>query len=177
LDQAILLWVHSHATPALDAVFRVSHELGTFSFCLGLVLAMAAWHLVRHEPREATAWIAVGLAAWLLPDLVKLLVARPRPALWPWLVHMGGPSFPSGHAVVGGALYPLLAWDLLRPFPRLARVSYALGFIPGVFVSAGRLYLGVHWPSDVWAGLALGTLLSGVTIAWLERGQSVTGRC
>jgi membrane-associated phospholipid phosphatase len=47
----------------------------------------------------------VGAAAALLPELLKLAVARPRPALWPWLLPTSGYSFPSGHAVAGTALY------------------------------------------------------------------------
>jgi undecaprenyl-diphosphatase len=111
--------------------------------------------------------VAVGAAAALLPELLKLVAARPRPALWPWLLPTSGYSFPSGHAVAGAALYPLLGWLLLRG-RGLGRTGYALGLAVGVFVGLGRLYVGVHWPSDVLAGWALGAALSLGAVRWLD---------
>jgi membrane-associated phospholipid phosphatase len=101
----------------------------------------------------------VGVGAAVLPELVKAVVARPRPTLWPWLIPTSGYSFPSGHAVAGAALYPLLGWLALRARGR-GLVGYLLGLAVGVFIGLGRLYAGVHWPSDVLAGWALGMALS-----------------
>ena len=86
-------------------------------------------------------------------------MARPRPTLWPWLIPTSGYAFPSGHAVAGAALYPLLGWLALRSRGR-GRLGYGLGLAVGVFVGLARLYAGVHWPSDVLAGWALGAALS-----------------
>jgi undecaprenyl-diphosphatase len=105
VEADLLLWIHSGSSPALDAVARFSWALGALRFCAPAVLLLVAWHLARRERREALAWSAVGAAAALLPELLKLAVARPRPALWPWLLPTSGYSFPSGHAVAGTALY------------------------------------------------------------------------
>jgi len=102
-------------------------------FCAPAVLLLIGWHLLRRERREATAWLAVGLAAAILPELVKALVARPRPTLWPALIPASGYAFPSGHAVAGAALYPLLGW-LRPPLQRPGRLGYGLGLGVGVFV-------------------------------------------
>ncbi len=167
METDILLWIHGHAVPPLDAAFRFSWLLGTLWFCAPLVLVAAAWHLARRERREALAWLAVGAAAALLPELVKAAVARPRPTLWPWLIPTSGYSFPSGHAVAGAALYSLLGWMALRS-RGLGRAGYALGLTVGVFVGVGRLYVGVHWPSDVLAGWAIGAALSLGAVRWLD---------
>jgi undecaprenyl-diphosphatase len=166
IETEMLLWIHRHGTPALDAAFLLSWLLGAWRFCVPLVLAAVAWHLARGERREARAWLAVGAATAILPELLKLAVARPRPTLWPWLLPTSGYSFPSGHAVAGAALYPLLGWLALRG-RGLSRAGYALGLAVGMFVGVGRLYVGVHWPSDVVAGWAIGLALSLGAARWL----------
>ena len=122
LDAAILEWIHGHSHPALDAVCVVSWALGVLRFCAPAILLAMAWHLSRGERREALAWLAVGAGAAILPELVKAVVARARPTLWPWLIPTSGFSFPSGHAVAGAALYPFLGWLLLRRGARPPRV-------------------------------------------------------
>jgi undecaprenyl-diphosphatase len=175
VETDILLWIHQHASPALDGIFRFSNELGTGYFCIPLVAGVILWHLVRREHREVVGWLLVGLATLLLPEVIKLLVARSRPELWPRIIEVSGFSFPSGHAVAGAALYPLLSWVALRSRPRLRRWSWALGLIPAAYVGLGRLYLGVHWPTDVVAGWLLGAALSGTAVWWInrERGTAV----
>ena len=133
MDAFILLRIHALSHPALDVAARVGWALGVLRFCAPAVLLLIGWHLLRRERREATAWLAVGLAAAILPELVKALVARPRPALWPWLIPASGYAFPSGHAVAGAALYPLLGWLALRSSGR-GRLGYGLGLGVGVFV-------------------------------------------
>ena len=167
MEAELLLWIHGHASPALDAAFVFSWVFGTRRFCVPLVLLAAAWHLGRRQRREALAWVAVGLAVAVLPELLKAAFARPRPALWPRLLPTAGYAFPSGHAVAGAAFFPLLGWLALRG-RGLGRFGTLLGALFGVYVGVGRLYLGVHWPSDVLAGWAIGFLLSLGAIRWLD---------
>ena len=167
MEADILLWIHGRAQPALDTATWVGWALGVLRFCAPAVLLAIAWHLSRRERREALAWLAVGASAAVLPELVKAMVARPRPTLWVWLIPASGYSFPSGHAVAGAALYPLLGWLALRGRGR-GRLGYGLGLAIGVFVGLSRLYAGVHWPSDVLAGWALGAALSLGAVRWLE---------
>jgi len=170
MDAGILIRIHELSHPALDAAARAGWALGVFRYCGPAVLLLVVWHLVRRERREAAAWVAVGLAAALLPEIVKALVARPRPALWPWLIPTSGYAFPSGHAVAGTALYPLLGWLALRSRGR-GRLGYGLGLVVGVFIGLTRLYAGVHWPTDVLAGWGFGAALSLVAVRWLDRPQ------
>jgi membrane-associated phospholipid phosphatase len=166
VEADILLWIHARSSPALDAAARLSWALGAMRFCAPAILVLVGWHLRRRERREAVAWLAVGVAAAVVPELVKVAVARPRPALWPWLLPTTGYSFLSGHALAGTALYPLLGWLALRR-RGLGRLGYALGLAVGIFIGVGRLYVGVHWPSDVLAGWVVGAALSLGAVRWV----------
>jgi undecaprenyl-diphosphatase len=168
MDTAVMLWIHRHANPALDAAFLFSWLLGSFWFCAPLTVFRVARHLRRGERREAAAWLVVAAAVIVLPELLKVAVGRARPTLWPWLISTVGYSFPSGHATASAAFFPLLGWTTLRSRDR-GGAGYALGLAVAAFVGVGRLYVGVHWPSDVLAGWALGLALSGGSIAWLKK--------
>jgi membrane-associated phospholipid phosphatase len=169
MEERILLWIHSFASPVLDQAFLFSNLFGLLPICATLVTAMVVYHLLRKERREALVWMAVGLVTFALPELIKYATARPRPALWETLIHPSGFSFPSGHAVASAAFYPLLGWVLLRRRGAAAGVGYAVGALFALFVGLGRLYLGVHWPSDVLAGWLLGFAQSAPAIAWLRK--------
>lgn len=168
MEAAILLWIHRHASPALDVAFRLSDLLGLFLFCAPIVLAMVFWHLRRRDRRRAMLWIALGLGAYVLQAVLKELVERPRPDLWPRLIPTDGFSFPSGHAVASATVYPLLAREVAVRLPRWAGSAYGLAAAFVLFVGLGRLYLGVHWPTDVLAGWALGL---GQTVLVLRLGK------
>jgi membrane-associated phospholipid phosphatase len=165
----VLLALHRAASPSLDAVFVASHYLGAMQLGLALCLAMALLLRLKGQRREALSWILLGLAVLAAVELVKPLVARPRPALWRALVAQGGYSFPSGHALSTAAFYPLLAWLWGRRDAARAPVAWGFAIAVPLYVGAGRLYLGLHWPSDVLAGWAFGGLLSGLAVAWLRR--------
>lgn len=169
-ETALLLALHRYSSPLGDALFRVSHELGTLGFLAGLVLATCGWHRLRGESREAQAWLAVGLTTLALFLLLKPAFARPRPELWPRLVSASDFSFPSGHALGSAAFYPLLAWTTVR-LRGGAFGLLSLG-LP-LFIGVGRLYLGVHWPTDVLAGWALGGVQSAAAIRWLSRPSDI----
>jgi membrane-associated phospholipid phosphatase len=168
MEERVLRWIHSFAAPALDQAFLFSNIFGLLPVCTILVTAMALVHLLRKERREALAWVVAGLATFASTELIKYAVARPRPVLWETLIHPAGFSFPSGHALAAATFYPLLAWGLLRRRSGAAGLGYGIGVIFALYVGFGRLYLGVHWPSDVLTGWLLGFVQSALVISWLK---------
>ena len=113
----------------------------------------------------------------VLSTLLKLLFDRPRPDLIPDAPHEFTASFPSGHAMLSAVTYLTLAALLARVQPlRRARIYLlALAILLTVLIGVSRVYLGVHWPTDVLAGWSIGSawaMLCWRLAGWLQsRGQ------
>jgi undecaprenyl-diphosphatase len=176
LEARILLAIHGWETPALDAVFLVANAMGTAYFLVPLILLASFWNARRGERAEALLWLGLGITTWLLLEGIKPLVARPRPALWPALVVSRGLSCPSGHALATATFFPLLARSYSRALGSPSVAAYAVAVFFVVFVSFGRLYLGVHWPTDVLAGWILGLAQSALALTLRDRLTRGVGR-
>jgi membrane-associated phospholipid phosphatase len=168
-EQQLLLAIHAHATPVLDVVFRLSHELGTFPFCTALVLGTALLHAVHGDREEAKLWLVLGISTALLQSGLKEAVGRPRPFLWPRLVPESSFSFPSGHALSSATFFPLLARAVARARPDWRVGAWMVGVAFAAYVGFGRLYLGVHWPTDVAAGWLIGATQTALALRWRDR--------
>ena len=121
------------------------------AFSLGLLLILRRW--------AAAAILVAGVGGIsVLNALLKLGFHRPRPQVVPHLAEVSNASFPSGHATIAAATYlimgALLAQTFERRTPRIYVVAFSAAITLGVGVS--RIYLGVHWPTDVLGGWALG---------------------
>jgi undecaprenyl-diphosphatase len=176
MEARLLLWIHQFASPLLDAAFRVSHHLGTLSFCAMLVIAAVAWQLARGRRDAALLLLGLGLSTLFLQHGLKLVVDRPRPELWPRLLSARGAAFPSGHALAAATIYPLLAWLLSEGQRRWRGVLLAGAVLVATYIGIGRLYLGVHWPTDVLAGWLLGATQTALGLRWLELRQTRANR-
>jgi membrane-associated phospholipid phosphatase len=129
------------------------------AFVLVPLALIACVLLVRAGLRREALTVATSLAgAMLISDLVKLLVSRPRPPV-EHLQAVTGSSFPSGHATQASAFWfsLVLVSEAAEASPRATRVATALALLILLAVAASRVYLGVHYPSDVVAGMLLGT--------------------
>lgn len=171
METRILLAIHGLASPALDRLFWLSHHMGTFRFWAVVASLAILWNWKRGDRAEAGLWLGLGLSTWALIEGLKPLVARARPDLWPRLIPESDFSFPSGHALASATLFPLLAHSLARARPDRAAGAYALAIALALFVSFGRLYLGVHWPSDVLGGWLIGALQTVVALRLSARLQ------
>lgn len=144
-----LLALHAHATPALDRVAVTLSLVGGVTVIAPVSAALLAGLWWRCRSRAPYFAAAVAGAAGL--DLIlKLVFHRPRPELWPRLVPESDASFPSGHAMYSAAFVTaviLLVWPTRLRWPALV-----LGTLFSLAVGLSRLYLGVHFPTDVLAG-------------------------
>lgn len=149
-DQPILEWIHRHESPALDRAAVVLSTAGAPEIMNTVAGVLVLSLLLRRCRSEALFFgLAVG-GAVALNNLVKVIFGRPRPALWESIAPAKFYSFPSGHAMGTAALAAALAF-LLWPTPWRWPVLLASGLF-ALCVGFSRLYLGVHYPSDVLAG-------------------------
>lgn len=149
----------------LDATMMALTELGT-RYSIGvLTFALVLWSATSGRGHR---FVFVVVAAVILNPVFEVtfkeLVGRVRPDA-AQLVPGNGPSFPSGHVLASVGFYglmPLLAWHTTRnAFARFAALAGSLVIIGGV--AASRVYLDVHWMTDVVAGLVLGLVLVAVS--------------
>lgn len=150
--------IASQRSTAVTEAARVVTWAGSAYLLVPLAL-IASVMLVRTGLRREALAVAVSLGgAMLISDSVKLLVSRARPPV-EHLQAVTGSSFPSGHTTQASAFWFSLVL-LLRTVgaqPRVTRVAAAFALLIVLAVAASRVYLGVHYPSDVVAGALLGT--------------------
>lgn len=167
-DKAILLWIHSFANPTLDRIMLNVTRLGnpgTVVFVALLTLGILWW---RRYHQEARIFLLNCLGGAVLSYGLKLAFSKPPPQLWKLLISETSYSYPSGHALGSMVLYGFLAYLLGIHYPRYARVFYFIGAILIAGIGLSRLYLGVHWPTDVLAGYGVGFLWITFNITMLK---------
>ena len=151
-DRPLLEFAHDIAGPALDRGLLVITDLGYLHGVVPADIALVLVLMLRRRIRESV-FAAVALAgSALLNVATKLAFARQRPTLWESIAPETSYSFPSGHAMGSATLAcvaVLLAWDTRWRWPV---VLLATGFV--LLVGFSRVYLGVHYPSDILAGWA-----------------------
>jgi undecaprenyl-diphosphatase len=155
----VLAWLSAMRSKSSDRLFLIVTMAGSNIVLLPLAL-LAVVKLVRGRMIRAAMFLSSAtMGASLLANVGKHLIARPRPTAFPLVSDLpSGFSFPSGHASQITA-FVLAALLLLRNNPLLARWFAPCAWTGGAFIAVvalSRLYLQVHYPSDVLAGILLG---------------------
>lgn len=174
MDEQVILFLREAAEPGtprgpawLKGTMRDFTALGSPAILVTLVVVVAGALLVRRQYRALALVLAATIGGRLLNVALKGWFQRPRPALALHLTEVSTPSFPSGHAMDSAVIYFTLA-ALLARFVRLRSLTvYLLGVAALLSFCAGvsRVYLGVHYPSDVLAGWTAG--LGWACFCWM----------
>ncbi len=162
-------------SPEVTKVFLWITVLGIWQMVVfvALIASVIFW-LWRKKDYIAYLWLALGIDG-LCSFFAKVAVHRARPEHAVYLEHSY--SFPSGHAMVSVVLYGFLAYTLLRFKGWRRKVNVFFAWLVIVLaIGFSRLYLGVHYLSDVWAGYLLGLLILTATITAYEWRQSKKGK-
>ena len=155
-DSWALHAIHSHATSFYDSAFVTITTIGSAEVIAPLTLLLTLYLLYRRSVHQAIL-LAFGVGGAAVANIVlKALFHRQRPSFWPSLVTEHSYSFPSGHAMVSSAL--ALCLIMLTWHSRWRWAVTVGGAIFTMLIGFSRLYLGVHYPTDILAGWAVSVL-------------------
>ena len=173
-DRRILLALRAPGHPAdpigpkwFGEAMRDLTALGGVAVLTLLVLATLLILIFHRKRRQALVFGLTMAATFASSELLKQAYNRPRPDLVPHASYVYSASFPSGHSTLSAATYLTLATVIASLEPQRATkvLIYVLAVLVVMGVGFSRIYLGVHWPSDVLAGWALGS--AWAFVAWI----------
>ena len=173
-DKQILVALRDPANPSqpigprwlLSGALDIT-ALGSATVLTLTVLAVAGFLLLQGMWRTAIFVSLASLGGWFLNSALKQLFQRPRPDVVPHLRDVMSLSFPSGHAMTSAVVYLTLGALTMRIAERRLTKFYcmAVAVLATVLVGASRVYLGVHYPTDVIAGWLIG--FSWALLCWI----------
>lgn len=155
IDSSVYHLLQGLRTPVVDNFMVTLTELGDAVVALIVVVSVLLWLVWLRAWRATAYWLAAAGFATLLTQVIKTMLARARP----FPIYSGSSvySFPSGHATMSMVIYGFLAVLISRELSIRGRIiAFAAIFVFIVMIAFSRLYLGVHWFSDVLGGLAFG---------------------
>lgn len=168
LDDTARRWVLAHQDPSWFKMFLVITWIGSATVMVPLTAAIAAW-LWRRAGRviAAVAVLAPALATGIFVSF-KSLFSRVRPpgAL---RFHEMTYAFPSGHSTTSAAVIVTITYICMRERLMSLRMAVAIGVLGPLLIGVSRIYLDVHWSTDVIGGWAIGLFVAALTIGAYER--------
>ena len=165
-DPTITNWIVGHRTHTLTTAARLVTHLGDPLAVVSVAVAAVGLLLARRH-RHLALLIAVSTAgAAIATTVAKFAIQRPRPDASLWLGAASGPAFPSGHATQSVALYAAIAVAGVRLTSHVwAKAAFTVtAALVALAVGGSRLYLAVHWTSDVLCGWAVATAWLGTLL-------------
>jgi undecaprenyl-diphosphatase len=184
-DRRVMLALHNSATPSapigpawLPEAARDITSLGS-NIVLGIMtFAVAGYLFLAGKPAVAWLMLIAVLGGVALNNLLKFAFARPRPDFVTHAARVFTTSFPSGHATLSAITYLTIGALLARTHPSFAISLYfmSLAVFLTVLIGVSRIYLGVHYPTDILGGWCIGgawAMGCWVLMAWLQNAGQV----
>ena len=157
-DKSWLLWIHQFATPLLDRIFLFVTALGNPQIVIIIFVSTIVWVGMKRRYSDGIRFFLICGGALLINSVMKLFFAKPRPELWTRLIVEHSFSFPSGHAVGSMVIYGFVGYLLGKEFESYRGSIYTIAIMLILAIGFSRLYLGVHYPTDIIAGYGVGLL-------------------
>lgn len=180
-DEWLLLSLRTPGDPAVpigpkrvQELMRDITALGSTGVLTIMVLSVVGFLAMTRKSNAAILVLVSVVGGTLLSQTMKFAFARPRPDLVPHGAEVYTASFPSGHSMMSAVVYLTLGALLARTQPDRSVKVYimTIAVVLTALVGISRVYLGVHWPTDVLAGWSLGgvwALLCWLVMVWLQR--------
>jgi undecaprenyl-diphosphatase len=153
-DQTLIQFIQAFESPIITTVMRTFTFIGSglVVACLVLIMAIFLYSVLGHR-RELIFFIGVIMGSSLLNEVLKWIFHRARPTIHR-IIEAAGYSFPSGHSMAAFTLYGVLAFLLWRNLSTSLKRNLIVIFsvVMILMIGISRIYLGVHYPSDVLGG-------------------------
>jgi undecaprenyl-diphosphatase len=159
IDNAILIFIHSHVPNTLTWLFEAVTLSGSSTVLLTLAALTVILLLYSKHRAEALIVAASTISSTLVIYIIKAIISRDRPKLWEDTVWYWGSSFPSGHTLAVAALATAMVLCVSRIRPALRNFVLGTAVLWIFSVAISRLVLGVHWPTDVLAAACIGAFI------------------
>ena len=172
LDSSITSWVVAHRAGGLTTLAKLLSTLGSQAVLLPVTATVGVALIARRRFATAVLLVVAWGGAIGLYNLTKHLVHRHRPPMHIWLTKVSGTSFPSGHATQSMSTFLALGLVAAVRLPGARRPGEVLAVLLAVGVGWSRVYLGVHWATDVGAGWLIAAAWIAIA-AWIA---GITGR-
>lgn len=169
-DESVMRWMGAHRIEWIERSLIEITALGT-GLVVMMIVVISALFLIATQHRFSAFLLLVASAGGIVLNAVlKSSFDRPRPQLFEWLTEPSSSSFPSGHAMSSAIVYFTVAYLIARLEKRrwMRVVTILSSLLIVLLISVSRLYLGVHYPSDVLAGMIIGLAWAGFCLAGLE---------
>jgi undecaprenyl-diphosphatase len=171
-ERALLTSIPAELPWTLDLIFLTLPWLSSNTVVMPLLVLACLWLWRAHgRPDLALHLFIVDLGTLILTPLLKVLHERPRPDLWAHRGQYAWSAFPSGHAMIGIAVFGTIAILAYRE-RKLRWPTFALAVLLCISLYS-RMYLGVHWPTDVIGGALIGAVWLGFTLAAFKQPSSL----
>ncbi len=157
-DETIRVLVNSHASPGITTIIQTMTTLGSGSFLLCSGAAIGVLLMLKRSRRSLFVFSTTMLGATILNVLLKITIRRIRPVSFFDTPLPASFSFPSGHALLALCFYGILAYLIALRWNNLAVrcTAWSAAVLLALLIGLSRIYLGVHYPSDVIASYAAG---------------------
>lgn len=161
-DLEIMLAIQKTHTPLLDILMKTFSHIGGPVILIGVSVGLTVKFGFRRQWIELLGLLVAAIGGALLSLVIKACFNRDRPQMWAMIHdHLNTSSYPSGHVTNGVVIYGFCGYLLAQSFPRWRGLIYLGTFLLVSAIGWSRMYVGLHWPTDVLAGYATG-------FAWLN---------
>ncbi len=174
-DARLMLALAAERRAGLTVCMKVLSVIGSGLVEIPASFLLIAALVVRGRKARARWYAGAVLSGWALYALAKLAVRRPRPHIISHIMHGAGwYSYPSGHSMLAPLVFGLgaIAWAMPWRSPAARLCALTLAALLALAMGVSRVYLGLHYPSDVIGGLLLGTGWGALSVMWWERREN-----
>lgn len=168
-DTAVTAAVSRMQWPGVHLMMSVANAIGSAPAMIAVIVVAVVWRIRRHDTLGRNLLIAVAVVTQALDSILKLAFGQVRPSPLHAMTTLFSASFPSGHAMNAVAIYGFIVVLIARDRPGKGGSLGAIVAALALWIGLARVYLQLHWATDILAGYAVGLLLLVVAAFFVER--------